>query len=224
VPACAVAVSALPASAMVMMKPTAERAGISEIAEHLATAAQIAECQKQALAPEFDLIRSRVNLSVTGADPAPFMLLSTELPTAAERIEIARWSEIRDTCFQHLMTAMDPTPWGCRNPCGSRWYRSKPPTRTETALFAAAGTKPGQKHAGIDNQKQKPVILYLAARDCRAGEEAQGLNRKSEPIAFMSAKIGDTAPCRGASVDGGVPGCAQSNQAHPTGPRLPRGR
>ncbi|HEX4615221.1 MAG TPA: hypothetical protein VH230_04830 [Stellaceae bacterium] len=82
----------------------------------------------------------------------------------------------------------------------------KPPT-PETALFAAAGTKPGQKHAGIDNQKQKPVILYLAARDCRAGEEAQGLNRKGEPIASMSAKIGDTAPCRGASVDGGVPGC-----------------
>jgi hypothetical protein len=76
-------------------------------------AAQImAECQEQALAPEFDLIRSRVNLSVTGADPAPFMLLSTELPTASERIEIARWSEIRDSCFQRLMAVMDSTPFG----------------------------------------------------------------------------------------------------------------
>jgi len=36
---------------------------------------------------------------------------------------------------------------------------------------------PGQKGAGIDNQKQKPVILHLAARDRRAGEEAQGLDR-----------------------------------------------
>ena len=35
VPACAVAASAVPASAMVMMKPTAERAGISEIADDL---------------------------------------------------------------------------------------------------------------------------------------------------------------------------------------------
>jgi hypothetical protein len=77
-----------------------------------AVAQIVAECQEQALAPEFDLIRSRVNLSVTGADPAPFMLLSTELATASERIEIARWSEIRDSCFQRLMAVMDSTPFG----------------------------------------------------------------------------------------------------------------
>jgi hypothetical protein len=81
-----------------------------------AAAQIVAECQEQALAPEFDLIRSRVNLSVTGADPAPFMLLSTELPTAGERIEIARWSEIRDSCFQRLMAVMDSTPFGVSQP------------------------------------------------------------------------------------------------------------
>jgi len=52
---------------------------------------------------------------------------------------------------------------------------------------------PGQKGAGIDNQKQKPVILHLAARDRRAGEEAKGLDREGQTIAFMSAKSGDTA-------------------------------
>ena len=64
---------------------------------------------------------------------------------------------------------------------------------------------PGQKRPGIDNQKQKPVILQLAARDRRAGEEAQGLDREGQTIAFMSAKSGDTAPCRRASVYGEVP-------------------
>jgi hypothetical protein len=81
------------------------------------TAAQIvAECQEQALAPEFDLIRSKVNLSVTGAVPAPFMLASAELPTPAERIEIARWSAIRDDCFQRLMTLMNVPPPGVPQP------------------------------------------------------------------------------------------------------------
>jgi hypothetical protein len=57
---------------------------------------------------------------------------------------------------------------------------------------------------GIDNQKQKPVILHLAARDRRPGEEAQGMDREGQSIAFMSVKSGDPAPCRGASVLGGV--------------------
>jgi hypothetical protein len=38
------------------------------------TLAQImAECQEQTVAPEFDMIRSRVNMSMSGANPAPFM-------------------------------------------------------------------------------------------------------------------------------------------------------
>ena len=43
------------------------------------------------------------------------------------------------------------------------------------ALAKAGGCRervPGQKGAGIDNQKQKPVILHLAARDRRPGEQA----------------------------------------------------
>ena len=46
-----------------------------------------AECQEQAVVPEFDLIRSRVNMSMTGANPAPFMLANMEVPTPAERIQ-----------------------------------------------------------------------------------------------------------------------------------------
>jgi hypothetical protein len=62
-----------------------------------------AECQEQTLAPEFDVIRSRVNMSMTGANPAPFMLANMEVPTAAERVQIARWSAIRDSCSQRVV-------------------------------------------------------------------------------------------------------------------------
>src|ERR1700720_633970 len=63
----------------------------------------MAECQEQTVAPEFDMIRSRVNMSMTGANPAPFMLANMEVPTAAERIQIARWSAIRDSCSQRVV-------------------------------------------------------------------------------------------------------------------------
>jgi hypothetical protein len=76
----------------------------------------VAECQEQALAPEFDLIRSKVNLSVTGAPPASFMLTSTARPTPDERIEIARWSQIRDDCFQRLMAVIYVPPPGVPQP------------------------------------------------------------------------------------------------------------
>jgi hypothetical protein len=72
----------------------------------------MSECQEQALAPEFDIIRSRVNLSMTGAKPAPFMLANTEVPTAAERIQIARWSAIRDSCSQRIAASISEPPAG----------------------------------------------------------------------------------------------------------------
>jgi tannase/feruloyl esterase len=80
----------------------------------------VAECQEQALAPEFDLIRSKVNMSVTGATPASFMLASGERPTPDERIEIARWSEIRDGCFRRLMAVINVPPPGA--PFRSIWF------------------------------------------------------------------------------------------------------
>ena len=70
------------------------------------------ECQEQALAPEFDMIRSRVNMSMTGANPAPFMLANMEVPTAAERIQIARWSAIRDSCSQRVVALISEPPAG----------------------------------------------------------------------------------------------------------------
>src|ERR1700751_6289131 len=63
----------------------------------------MAECQEQTVAPEFDMIRSRVNMSMTGANPAPFMLSNIEVPTAVERIQIARWSAIRASCSQRVV-------------------------------------------------------------------------------------------------------------------------
>jgi hypothetical protein len=75
--------------------------------------AQIAaECQEQALAPEFDMIRSRVNMSMTGANPAPFMLTNIEVPSAAERVQIARWSAIRDSCSQRVVALISEPPAG----------------------------------------------------------------------------------------------------------------
>ena len=72
----------------------------------------MAECQEQALAPDFDMIRSRVNMSMTGANPAPFMLSNMEVPTAAERIQIARWSAIRDSCSQRVVALISEPPAG----------------------------------------------------------------------------------------------------------------
>jgi hypothetical protein len=72
----------------------------------------MAECQKQTLAPEFDMIRSRVNMSMTGTNPAPFMLTNMEVPTAAERIQIARWSAIRDSCSRRVAALISEPPAG----------------------------------------------------------------------------------------------------------------
>src|SRR5690348_6590574 len=73
-----------------------------DAAKGSALAQTMAECQEQALAPEFDIIRSRVNMSMTDAKPAPFMFANMEVPTPAERIQIARWSAIRDSCSQRV--------------------------------------------------------------------------------------------------------------------------
>ena len=83
-----------------------------DTAKGSALALIMAECQGQALAPEFDVIRSRVNMSMTGADPAPFMLANREFPTAAERIQIARWSAIRDSCSQRVVALISEPPAG----------------------------------------------------------------------------------------------------------------
>jgi hypothetical protein len=72
----------------------------------------IAECQAQELAPEFDVIRSRISMSVTGVAPAPFMLATTALPTPAERIEIARLGELRDLCAQRILALITVPPFG----------------------------------------------------------------------------------------------------------------
>ena len=58
----------------------------------------------------------------------------------------------------------------------------------------------GQQRAGIDDEKQKPVILRLAARDRRAGKQAQGLNREGKPVALVPAERRDAALRRFAPV------------------------
>jgi hypothetical protein len=40
--------------------------------------------------------------------PAPFMLANMEVTTAAERIQIARWSAIRDSCSQRVVALIEP--------------------------------------------------------------------------------------------------------------------
>ena len=76
---------------------------VTDNARGSALAQITAECQEQTLTPEFDMIRSKVNMSMTGANPAPFMLANMEVPTAAEGIQIARWSAIRDSCSQRVV-------------------------------------------------------------------------------------------------------------------------
>jgi hypothetical protein len=117
----------------------------------------VAECQAQALAPEFDLIRSRVNLSVTGAPPASFMVTSTARPTPDERIEIARWSQIRDDCYQHLMAVINVPPPGVPQPV---WQQV-------AAIFQQ------------DGQYQHDLMMALAHDEMPYGEFNQESTRAS---------------------------------------------
>jgi hypothetical protein len=110
-----------------------------------------AECQEQALAPEFDMIRSRINMSMTGANPASFMLANMEVPTAAERIQIARWSAIRDSCSQRIVALI-----------------SEPPAGMSQGL--------SQKVVGIterNSQRQHALILALARGEMPYGQFVQ---------------------------------------------------
>src|SRR3984893_9018867 len=75
---------------------------VTDNARGSALAQIMAECHEQTVAPEFDMIRSRVNMSMTGANPARFMLAKREFPTAAERIKIARGSAFRDSFSQRV--------------------------------------------------------------------------------------------------------------------------
>jgi hypothetical protein len=111
----------------------------------------MAECQEQALAPEFDMIRSRVNMSMTGANPAPFMLANMEVPTAAERIQIARWSAIRDSCSQRVVALISESP--------ARMSRGLWRKVVETA-----------KH---DSQRQHGLMMALARGEMPYGQFVQ---------------------------------------------------
>ena len=117
----------------------------------------VAECQEQALAPEFDLIRSKVNMSVTGVAPASFMLASTERATPDERIEIARWSEIRDGCFRQLMAVINVPPPGVPQPL---WQQV-------AAIFQQ------------DGQYQHTLMMTLARGEMPYGEFVQESTRAS---------------------------------------------
>src|ERR1700736_1302369 len=111
----------------------------------------MAECQEQTVAPEFDMIRSRVNMSMTGANPAPFMLANMEVPTAAERIQIARWSAIRDSCSQRIVALI-----------------SEPPAGMSHGL--------SQKVVGIterNSQRQHALIMALARGEMPYGQFVQ---------------------------------------------------
>ena len=55
-------------------------------------------------------------MSETGVTPSPSMLASMDLPSPAERIEIARLSEIRDYCNQSKLALINVPPSGLTQP------------------------------------------------------------------------------------------------------------
>jgi hypothetical protein len=141
----------------------------------------MAECQEHALAPEFDMIRSRINMSMTGANPAPFMLTNMEVPTAAERIQIARWSAIRDSCSQRVVALISEPPAGMSQGLwqkiveitehnsqrqhalmlalarGKMSYGQFVQEDTLIGLRTAAAIRPFTQEAGVDDQVAKPI-------------------------------------------------------------------
>lgn len=119
-------------------------------------AGPVASCGAgQTSAPEFNLIRSRVNFSTTGALPPSYMLLSTERPTPEERIEIARWSQIRDTCFRQNLAAMSTPVPGIPQPLQQQMIE----------IFRQAG------------ESQHALIMALARGDMSYGQFVQESTR-----------------------------------------------
>jgi len=68
-----------------------------------------AECSQEMQAPDFDAIRTKIELFRADADaPPPFAIASNDsFPTPAERQTIAKWATVRDNCIKRL-TAIQP--------------------------------------------------------------------------------------------------------------------
>jgi hypothetical protein len=143
------------------------------------------KCQQQELAPEFDMIRTRVSTSVVGATPAPFMLASTYFPSPGERMAIARWSQIRDTCSQRTLALINVPPSGFSQPL---WQQVAQILRQDAdnqhALMAtlANGQMPygqfveAQTQIAVRRQAAlQPFYQEAAALDQIAGENAEAV-------------------------------------------------
>src|SRR5690242_15888708 len=111
----------------------------------------MAECQERTLAPEFDMIRSRVNMSTSDANPPPFMLTNMGVPTPAERIQIARWSAIRDSRSQRVVALI-----------------SKPPAGIPERLWHKA-----VEITEHDSQRQHSLLMALARGEISYGQFVQ---------------------------------------------------
>jgi hypothetical protein len=160
----------------------------------------MAECQEQALAPEFDIIRSRVNMSMTGAKPAPFMLANMEVPTAAERIQIARWSAIRDSCSQRIVASISEPPAGMSQ---SLWQKvvgiTEHDSQRQHAMMMALAR--GRMPYGRFVQEDTPIGLRTAAVTRPFTQEARVIDQVA-----MAAPAADQSAAALSAFFGNLPG------------------
>jgi hypothetical protein len=70
-----------------------------------------AECSHEMQTPDFDAIRTKIELIRADADtPPPFDIASNDsFPTPAERQVIARWATVRDSCIKKGTAIRSPT-------------------------------------------------------------------------------------------------------------------
>jgi hypothetical protein len=107
-----------------------------------------ADCDDEALAPEFDMIRSRIPMSQAAVTPAAYMLASMDIPTPAARLEIARLSEIRDRCTARVIAMIDVPPDGLPQPLWPMWpqvvviLQQDAATQHDLMMALAAGEMP----------------------------------------------------------------------------------
>ena len=148
------------------------------------------ECQQQELAPEFDIIRSRVSMSVLGTQPAPFMLASTYFPSPGERIAIARWSQIRDTCSQRTLALINVPPSGFSQPL---WQQVTQIIRQDAdnqhALMAALANG------------NMPYGQFVEAQTQIAVRRQAALQPFYQEAAALDQSAAENAAAAGASVD-----------------------
>jgi hypothetical protein len=144
--------------------------------------------------PRFNvLVLIAVTVAAGGAariKPAQFMLASTYFPSPGERIAIARWSQIRDTCSRRTLALINVPPLGFSQPL---WQQVTQILRQDAdnqhALMTALASG------------EMPYGQFVEAQTQIAVRRQAALQPFYQEAAALDQIAGENAEAAGASVD-----------------------